>query len=194
MAGIMPPTFVSMKATKDIRKIQLTYGGPIMGINLWRFTITLMLLGLWIPVLYGKAEDFEFFRTAMLRQHFPLWFRHFLIGFIPLAEATAIILLVNSKTNLFGMWASFILMLAFTGYVGLGIASDWVKIPCGCMKIISEFSWRQHFGFNLFFLALSGWGLILSNRMRRSAGRVGTAEGGSAKRHYTLKYFMNLKK
>jgi len=175
-------------------KIILTYGGPISGINLRLFIITFILLTLWIPVLYGKAEDFELFRTAMLRQYFPLWFRHFLIGFIPLAEATVIILLANPKTNLIGMWVSFALMLAFTGYVGLAIVSGWVKIPCGCMKIISEFSWKQHFGFNLFFLALSGWGLILSNKIRRSAGRAGGAEGGSAKRHHIIKYFVNLKK
>ncbi|MEC3881611.1 MauE/DoxX family redox-associated membrane protein [Parapedobacter sp. 10938] len=175
-------------------KIQLTYGGPISGINLRRFIITLILLALWIPVLYGKAEDFEFFRTAMLRQYFPLWFRHFLIGFIPIAEAAVIILLANPKTNLIGMWASSVLMLAFTGYVGLALASDWVKIPCGCMKVLSEFSWKQHFLFNLFFLALSGWGLVLSNKMQSSTGRAGTAEGGSAKRHYTIQHFMNLKK
>lgn len=175
-------------------KIILTYGGPIQGLNLRRFIITFILLALWMPVLYGKVEDFEFFRTAMLRQYFPLWFRHFLIGFIPLAEATVIILLANPKTNLVGMWVSFALMLAFTGYVGLAIVSDWVKIPCGCMKIISEFSWKQHFVFNFIFLALSGWGLISSNKMRRSTGRAGTAEGGSAKRHDTIKHFINLKK
>ena len=164
--------------------IELTYGGPIKGKNLQPFTITLLLLALWIPVLYGKVADFDFFKTAMLRQHFPMWFRQVLIGFIPFAEAAVIILLMWVKTNRIGMWISFLLMLAFTGYVGLAIVSDWVKIPCGCMKVISDFTWKQHFFFNLFFLALSGWGIHSSKRLRSNAGQAGVAEGGSAKRHH----------
>src|SRR5690606_12784610 len=148
-------------------KLRITYGGPLHGLNLWLLLVTLALLALWLPVLYEKITDFAFFKRAMLRQYFPLWFNYVLMGAIPVAEALVVVLLVQARTNLYGMYLSFLLMLSFSGYVGLALGLKWVKIPCGCMKVINALSWEHHFYFNLFFLLLSGAGILLSRKLRR---------------------------
>jgi len=169
-------------------KVQVTYGGSLKGHNLWLLILTLALLSLWIPVLYEKITDFGFFQRAMLRQYFPLWFKYILMGMIPVAEAILVVLLLNARTNLYGMYLSFTLMLSFTGYVGLALWLKWVKIPCGCMKVINAMSWETHFYFNLFFLFLSGTGILLSRKQRSIASRAGGAEGVSAKRQIKTKH------
>lgn len=163
-------------------KLAITYGDPIKSVNLWLFILTLLLLGLWIPSLIEKLTDFPMFMFAMMGQYFPIWFNKTLIGVLPIAEGLIIGLLLKPRKNLLGMCISFLLMLGFTGYVGVAALSDWVKIPCGCMKLISNMSWLGHFFFNLSFLILSGVGIILSKIQRGRANRDGLAEGGSAKR------------
>ena len=166
----------------------MTYGGPLRGLNLWLLLVTLALLALWLPVLYEKITDFAFFKRAMLRQYFPLWFNYVLMGTIPVAETLVVVLLLQARTNLYGMYLSCLLMLSFTGYVGLAIGLKWVKIPCGCMKVINALSWENHFYFNLFFLLLSGAGLFLSRKQRGRTAQCGPAEGLSAKRQINTEH------
>lgn len=166
-------------------KIAWTYGGPLNGTNLWLFLVTLVLLVLWIPSVWDKITDFGSFKSSMLRQYFPMWINWGLVVAIPAAELLAVALLVRPKTNLFGMYLSATLLLAFTGYVGLAIWLNWVRIPCGCGKLISNLSWVGHFWFNLSFLALSAVGIFLLKKQRGSTAGGGATEGGSAKRRYT---------
>lgn len=166
-------------------KIALTYGGSLTGTNLWLFLATLLLLGLWIPSVWDKTTDFEVFKSSMLRQYFPMWVNWGLVVALPAAEVLAVALLMRPKTNLFGMYLSTSLLLVFTGYVSLAIWLNWVRIPCGCSKLISNLSWEEHFWFNLSFLALSAVGIFLSKKQRGSTAGGGVAKGGSAKRRYT---------
>lgn len=170
-------------------KIQITFSGPLNRKQLGLLLITVALLGLWIPSVLDKIVDFGLFKSSMLRQYFPLWVNWVLVFVIPVAESLAAILLINPKTNALGIYLSATLLLVFTGYVGLAVWLNWIRIPCGCSKLISNLSWMGHFWFNLSFLAVSGIGILLLKLQRGSSAGGGAVEGGSAKRQNTTSLF-----
>jgi len=162
------------------------YRNPMKGPGVWLFLITVALLALWIPVAVDKLIDFRQFRAGVLSQPLPEPLGHVLVWALPLLEAaTVVLLLISRRARYWGLWLSFTLMLAFTGYVAIALADAWEKLPCGCGSVISGLSWRQHFWFNLLFLALSGGGIYFANVQRSRAARGGAVEGLSAKRHHT---------
>ncbi|MGK6353500.1 MauE/DoxX family redox-associated membrane protein [Parapedobacter sp. DT-150] len=165
-----------MEANLIFEKPQDRIGWVILG-------ITIALLALWIPVVIDKVIDFRQFRTGILRQPLPDVLGHLLVWALPPLEfATAVLLLVGGRLHHWGLWLSFGLMLAFTGYVAVALAGAWEKLPCGCGSVISGLTWRQHFWFNLFFLALSGAGIHLMHQQRSRGTRGAADEGLSAKR------------
>lgn len=151
--------------------------------------ITIALLALWIPVVIDKLMDFSSFRMGILNQPFSDHLGNILIYVLPVVEILTITLLIGNKTNRYGMYMSAILMFLFTGYVGLALAGAWEKLPCGCGSVINGMSWKQHFIFNVVFLALSIAGVYLSNSQRRNFTGCEVAEGGSAKRLYHKPFF-----
>lgn len=79
---------------------------------------------------------------------------------IPILELGTAILLVFHKTRLKGLYAAFILMVIFTGYVaGIKFISPYE--PCSCGGVITLLSWNQHFILNLIWIALTIVGIIL---------------------------------
>ncbi|WP_257670477.1 MauE/DoxX family redox-associated membrane protein [Parapedobacter tibetensis] len=165
-------------------KIELTYGGPIKGMNLWRFFATVALMGLWMVALFNQAYGFTTFVNGMLKHDFPNWLGYTFIVLLPLAETTAIVLLVIPKTNRYGFLLSSAMLLTFTGYIAAALFAGWASFDCLCSKFNSGWSWMAHFRFNLWFLMLAIAGLLLSLYIRKQgSGAEGTAaEGGSAKR------------
>src|SRR5690606_12006477 len=165
-------------------KIELTYGGPITGLNLWRFLATMAVMGLWLVALYNQVFEHRVFVNGMLKHDFPSWLGYTVAVLLPLAETAAIVLLVIPKTNCWGFLLSAVMLLTFTGYIAAALFAGWVSFDCFCSKFNSEWTWMTHFWFNLGFLLLAIAGLLLSLRIRKrgSPVRDGTAEGVSAKR------------
>lgn len=119
----------------------------------------------------SKLIDIRSFRIQMLMQPVPKWSVNYLIVFIPLSEITTVILLLFQSTKSFGLYAAASLMLFFTLYVGLAMAGIFGSVPCSCGGVIGKLNWPQHFVFNLFFLSLSIYGLIVDHKKRRFIGR-----------------------
>lgn len=201
--GKIPPTFVSMKKAKDTTveaasfntmKIQLTYGGPMRGLNLWRFLVTMVVMGLWLVALHDQVFGLEAFVNGTLKHDFPNWLGYTFAVLLPVSEAAAIVLLVFPKTNHWGFLLSVAMLLTFTGYIAAALFAGWVSFDCFCSKFNSEWSWTAHFWFNLGFLLLATGGLLLSLRMRnQGSGAKGTAaEGVSAKRRI-INFLSNIK-
>lgn len=171
-------------------KIAVTYHGTLKGINLWVVVVISMLLLLWIPVTIEKMTSIEEFKTKLLDQPFGEWLAQFFSGWLNpifawalvILEIAVIVLLIIPNLNHIGMWLSFSLMLIFTGYVAYGLFMGWDGVVCACGSIISVLTWREHFWFNLFFLAISGLGIKLVNIQRCNSAEGTVAEGGSAKR------------
>lgn len=130
-------------------------------------SITLALLLLWIPVAIDKFINFDAFQSSMLQQPFGDTFAWVLIYTLPILEITTAVLLVFDRSRRLGMLLSSVLMIAFTGYVGLALLGTWGKLPCACGLIISGMSWMQHLWFNLLFMIISITGYILSTKWNK---------------------------
>ncbi|PLK45783.1 MauE/DoxX family redox-associated membrane protein [Emticicia sp. TH156] len=139
--------------------------------------IILLLLALWIPVFLDKIIDFTVFKTEILRQPFSDKLGYILIYTLPVLEGLTILFLLMVRMQYYGLLLSLLLMTIFTVYIGLALLGAWEKLPCSCGSVISGMSWRQHFLFNLFFTALSGWGFYLMQRKRSSNAGGGAAKG-----------------
>jgi putative oxidoreductase len=119
----------------------------------------------------SKLIDFRSFRMQMLVQPVPNWSVVYLITLIPLTEIIAIVFLLFKKTKTAGFYTSAFLMLLFSVYVGLAMTGAFGSIPCSCGGVIGKLNWQQHFAFNLIFLSLSIYGIVIDYKERRFAGK-----------------------
>ena len=129
--------------------------------------ITTILIILWAYTASSKLLDFSSFRAQMLIQAIPVWLAQTLVYIIPCFELLAVALLYYHKTKIIGLILSLVLLLVFTGYIGLVILNVFDHIPCSCGGVLRSMGWNIHLAFNLFFLLLTGFGIYLYNRERR---------------------------
>lgn len=74
---------------------------------------------------------------------------------IPATELIISLLLFFPQTRLKGLYASLILMIGFTLYIGYMLLFT-PNLPCSCGGVIQTMSWKQHLVFNIFFILLAG--------------------------------------
>jgi hypothetical protein len=82
---------------------------------------------------------------------------------IPSAEFIVSGLLFVPAWRLKGLYASLILMIAFTIYISLILALS-KELPCSCGGIIELLSWKQHLIFNSVFILLAAIGVVIERR------------------------------
>jgi len=123
--------------------------------NLVRTAAPALLILLFAYAAVSKLADFTMFRHEMHNQNFPPEVADALVFFIPSAELVAIALLLTERWQRAGLVLSAILMAVFTGYIGLVLTGYWQRVPCSCGGVLKNMSWKAHFVFNLFFLAIS---------------------------------------
>lgn len=127
--------------------------GPVA--NGLHLAITFVLLFLWFHTAWDKLSDLWTFQVNLGRQPLPAWSVKPLTYAVPAAELATGLLLFFPATRKLGFWASSLLMLIFTLYVGMGLMKLLGHLPCSCSKIISSLSWRAHFWLNVGLLLLS---------------------------------------
>ena len=140
--------------------------------------ITLIFLLLWLIVSIDKLTTFDAFIRGIYRQPVPSWLHAPLAYGIPPIELLTGLLLCFSATRLLGFYFSFILMLLFTGYVGIALIGGWGKDPCICGAIFKGIRWKGHFVFNLSLLMLSAYGIFLIKKQAsviRNSGSHGVS-------------------
>lgn len=124
--------------------------------------ITALLITLFLYAAVSKLLDTEKFISELKNQPFDNWLAPFIaVGIIAL-EFIITGLLLSEKTRRTGLICSLSLMILFTGYIGLVLTGYFGRTPCSCGGIISKLSWTQHLFFNLFFVAISLIGIMLS--------------------------------
>ncbi|TKC06200.1 MauE/DoxX family redox-associated membrane protein [Pedobacter frigoris] len=82
---------------------------------------------------------------------------------IPIIEIAISLVLIFPTIRKTGLWASLILMLAFTTYLMYMVFSG-SELPCHCGGVISKMTWQQHIWFNLGFLALGIIGININKK------------------------------
>lgn len=80
--------------------------------------------------------------------------------FIPVTELVIAFLLLIPKFRIYGLLASFGLMVMFTAYI-IYILQFSENIPCSCGGVLQRLGWTEHLIFNLAFIGLSVAGLYL---------------------------------
>jgi hypothetical protein len=80
---------------------------------------------------------------------------------LPLGELFIAALLVIERTRTAGLWWSLALLSGMTVYLMYMVlfAPD---LPCSCGGVLQAMSWRQHIGFNLFFVAITLIALLIN--------------------------------
>jgi len=133
--------------------------------------IGLIFILLFVYASVSKLISFGTFRIEMMRQSVPRWSVDLLVYIIPVAELVIAGLFLFRNFRTAGLVGSFVLLLTFTVYVTLAMFGAFGKVPCSCGGIISKFTWPQHFVFNLIFLSLSIYGIVLDQKERRFIGK-----------------------
>lgn len=130
--------------------------------------ITYLLILLFLYTSTSKLLDFKNFINEISIQPFPNWVKPYLIyNLIPI-EILISISLILDKTRKIGLWAALILMILFTVYSALVLFRFFDRIPCSCGGVIENLTWTQHLFFNLFFVGISCFGIVLSRKEKSS--------------------------
>ena len=82
---------------------------------------------------------------------------------LPITELLIALLLLVPRTRRPGLWASFFIMLAFTGYLVYMIYFTPDR-PCSCGGVLKQMTWKQHLVFNIGFTLLALAGLWLQRK------------------------------
>jgi hypothetical protein len=84
----------------------------------------------------------------------------FIAATLPAGELAIALALVIKRVRLIGLYASYFLMLLFTGYIWIMLHYSY-DLPCSCGGILAALSWKDHLIFNSVFTALALIGVIL---------------------------------
>lgn len=129
--------------------------------------ISAILVFLWIYAALSKLLNYEQSRMQMLNQVFPKRISHLLVWAVPFTEMLAGGLLIFLKTRLAGLYASLLLLISFTVYIGLVMNNVFGRVPCSCGGILSKMTWEQHLVFNMVFLLMTATAILLSTHLKK---------------------------
>jgi len=126
--------------------------------------ISSLLILLFLYASVSKWLAFKTFIGDMNNQPFPNWMTPYLVYSIPVIEVLIAVGLIFEKTRVPALYASFVLMMAFTIYTVAVLSHAFRYVPCSCGGVIKKLTWPQHLFFNLFFVGISLIGIWLKKR------------------------------
>lgn len=126
--------------------------------------ISSLLILLFLYASVSKWLAFKLFIGEMNNQPFPNSLTPLLVWSIPIIEVLIAVALIFEKTRLPALYASLVLMFAFTIYTAAILLHAFKYIPCSCGGVIRKLTWPQHLFFNLFFVGISLLGIMLKKR------------------------------
>ncbi|KAA9038742.1 hypothetical protein FW778_14455 [Ginsengibacter hankyongi] len=123
-----------------------------------------LLVLLFVYAGFSKLMDYNAFKAQLSNSPFIKNAAGILAWVLPVIEIGSAALLTVRITRLYGLIASMMLLLAFTGYISAMLLSG-VHLPCSCGGVIKQLSWNQHLLFNLFFISIAGIGIVLKQKL-----------------------------
>lgn len=112
-----------------------------------------------------KVLNFPKFVFDMNNQPLPNQFTPLLIAGVLCSELLIVVLLMFKRTRLKGFYLSAVVLAAFTIYITMIQLGAFDYVPCSCGGVIENFTWWQHFFFNVLFLVISLVGIFLERRI-----------------------------
>lgn len=121
------------------------------------------IAALFFYAAFSKLMDYDKSVGEMRNQIFSATIANILTWLIPTIEVTLTFLLLFPNTRKIALWASLLLLSAFTLYIGVVMTGIFGRIPCSCGGILKNMSYGTHLIFNLFFVSLAVLGLAIEN-------------------------------
>lgn len=144
-----------MSALKKLLEISLDQSsGMIAG----------LLAAMFFYAAVSKLSDFETSKQEMINQVFSRPVALQLVWLVPLIELIVCGLLLFSRTQLAGLYASFIMMSIFSLYISITMSGVLDEIPCSCGGILKNMGYGTHLVFNLFFLSVAFLGISVKEQ------------------------------
>jgi len=131
------------------------------------YVFTCILVLLFIVTGLEKVVKFQEFSEKMSGQVFGKDLLPVMLFVLPVAEISCAVLLVVPKSRSVGFALSIALLTMFSTYIILILLHVFSTQPCPCGGPLEKLPWTGHLLFNLFFLIISGLGLILTIKERR---------------------------
>jgi hypothetical protein len=123
----------------------------------------------------GKLLDHRFFEATLSKSPLIGSASTIFSYVLPVVElGIAALLFVHQRIRV-GWYATFALMLMFTGYIAYMLLSQ-SKLPCSCGGVLKGLTWGEHLLFNVAFTILAFAGLWLSRHQNApiTKARFGT--------------------
>jgi hypothetical protein len=129
--------------------------------------ISIAFIILFIYAAATKLIDYQKFRIELGKSPLLTSFAGWVAIIIPFVEILISILLASARSRLVGLFASFSLMTMFSTYIFF-ILNFSSYIPCSCGGILQNMTWTQHIIFNLVFVVLGAWAVLIYYPENRS--------------------------
>lgn len=128
--------------------------------------VCFVLILLFVYAAFSKLFIYTEFERQLSTSPLLKTYAGILAWLVPAMELVIAGMLTVLVTRLTGLYASFLLLLAFTGYIA-GMLFFQEHLPCSCGGIIEHLTWTQHLLFNLFFIGLSVAGIVVLKKEKK---------------------------
>jgi uncharacterized membrane protein YphA (DoxX/SURF4 family) len=122
--------------------------------------ISFLFIVLFLYTSISKLMEFSVFKHQIGASPVLSPIAWWIAWLIPALEIIVSLMLIIPAFRLRGLYASTILMIAFTAYIII-ILNFSKEIPCSCGGVIEQLSWTQHIFFNSVFIVLGIIGIML---------------------------------
>ncbi len=127
---------------------------------------TLFIL-LFVYAAVSKLLDFQKFRVQVGQSPILTSLGNWIVIVVPSIEILISIGLMFTKLRLKAMYGSLILMTIFTTYI-VFILNFSPYVPCSCGGILDKMGWKEHLIFNLGFVLLAIFGILLLENKKQT--------------------------
>src|ERR1700712_4227739 len=121
--------------------------------------VAFLLIVLFTYTATSKLFGYSNFKFQLTRSPFITGIAGTIAWLLPMSEIIIACMLCINRLRQTGLYASFFMMLVFTGYI-YAMLHFSPFLPCSCGGVLAAMSWQQHFYFNIFFIILALTGIV----------------------------------
>ncbi|WP_428743300.1 MauE/DoxX family redox-associated membrane protein [Tenacibaculum sp.] len=122
--------------------------------------ISILFIILFVYAAVSKLLDFQKFRVQVGQSPILTSLGNWIVIVVPVIEILISIGLMLPKSKLNAMYGALTLMTIFTTYI-VFILNFSPYVPCSCGGILDKMGWKEHLIFNLCFVLLAIFGILL---------------------------------
>lgn len=128
--------------------------------------VPILFILLWLYTALDKVIHAEKFRSELAESPYAAPYSALLSWLVPGLELMTAVLLIIPACKVIGLYASFLLMTIFTGYISL-LAANENSIPCSCGGLLETLPQGVHILLDAALAFLAFAGLRASKRRHR---------------------------